>query len=373
MRIGILTLPLKINYGGLLQAYALQKVLKELGHEVETIDKFHHFYMPLWKMILLFPIRAFKKYVLKRKEGIFREWVHNKRYPIISTYTEPFIKENIKRFESTNYPKVERGQYDCIIVGSDQIWRKDYNKHIEGFYLDYADSWDIKRIAYAASFGTDRWQYDEKETMNCKRLIQLFDAVSVRESSAVKLCCDNFNVNVEHVLDPTMLLDKSEYVNLFVKSKTLNSDGNMLCYILDPSKETDGVVKKVEYISGLKPFSVISKFFNSSMHYIDNIQPPVERWIRGFYDAEFVVTDSFHGCVFSIIFNKPFMVLYNENRGTTRIDSLLEDFGLTSRILSDVNDIERIFNEKIDFQHINRILHKKTIDSLRFLKNSLEQ
>lgn len=372
MRIGVLTLPLKMNYGGLLQAYALQKVLKELGHEVETIDKFHHFHMPLWKMILLFPIRVFKKYVLKRKEGIFREWVHNRVYPIMSQYTEPFIKNNIQHYECMDYPRVEEGRYDCIIVGSDQIWRKKYNNHIEGVFLDYAEKWKIKRIAYAASFGIDKWQYNEEETANCKRLLSLFDAVSVRESSAVQLCKQYLNVEAEHVLDPTMLLDRSEYVNLFIKKNTPKSEGKLFYYILDSTEKTDNIIRILEKKTGLKSFSVISRYFDTIKNVKENIQPPIEKWLRGVYDANLVVTDSFHACVFSIIFNKPFVVLYNENRGTTRIDSLLKDFELTNRILSDVNDIERLLHDKIDFQHTNEILIKKSIESLNFLKKSLK-
>lgn len=371
MKIGILTLSLKVNYGGILQAYALQHILQKIGHEVEVIDKPHHYKMPIWKMALLFPGRAFKKYICKSNEGIFREWVHNKRYPVLSRYTEQFLNDNINRYETAGYPIVEKGRYDCIIVGSDQIWRRKYHKKITPVYLDFTKDWNIKRIAYAVSFGTDIWEYNDEETRICKTLASSFNAISVRESSGVDLCRQYLNVEATHVLDPTMLLNKDEYIRLFKDKNIKKSEGNLLCYILDPSEESSQVIKQVRDYLGLTPFSVIAKNFDSYQGDDDNIQPPVEEWLRGFYDAEFVITDSFHASVFSILFNKPFLVIKNKSRGVARIESLLNEFEIPNRVVKDPKTAHIIALEQIDYKCVNAILNREKKQSVSFLKMSL--
>lgn len=371
MRIGILTLPLHTNYGGILQAYALQKVLQKMGHEVEVIDKPHHYDMPVWKLFFLFPQRIVGKYFFKNKDGIFREWVFNKKYPIISEYTEPFLKHYINRYETINYPVVEQGRYECIIVGSDQIWRRRYHKKITPVFLDYTKGWVIKRIAYAASFGTDRWEYSDEETRICKELVSSFDAISVREMSGVELCRNNLGISATHVLDPTMLLECEDYIKLFRKKNIEKSKGSIMCYILNPSEMSSFIINRVKTILRLSDFSVISKFFDSFKGGKDNIQPPIEKWLRGFYDAEFVITDSFHACVFSIIFRKPFVVIANESRGVARIKSLLMQFGLEDRLVLNPDRIEIVVDTTIDFDRIDRIRKMEKSLSINYLKNAL--
>lgn len=104
---------------------------------------------------------------------------------------------------------------------------KIFFSKIENAYLDFAKEWKIKRIAYAASFGTEEWEYTGEQTNNCAALLKKFNAVSVRESSGVQLCSDNFGVKAEHVLDPTMLLCKEDYIKLFKDYNTAQSDGNL--------------------------------------------------------------------------------------------------------------------------------------------------
>ena len=370
MRIGIITLPLHTNYGGILQAYALQRILRQWGYDVETIDKPHRYNIPFWKLMLLIPLRAYKKYVRKEKEGIFKEWVHNKYYPIISRYTEQFISNNINRHECENFPIVREGQYDCLIVGSDQVWRRKYHKSIASVYLDFARDWNIKRIAYAVSFGSDRWEYSDEDTCACKHLIAAFDAVSVREISGINLCRQYLGIDATHVLDPTMLLEKENYINLFQQKNTGKSEGDLLCYILDSSKESNELIKYLESSLDMTAFSVISKK-SDSYKGKDNVQPSVEKWLRGFYDAELVITDSFHACVFSILFNKPFVVIENESRGIARIESLLQEFGIPNRFVRDKKQILNIAKEPIDYEKVNMILKERKQDSLNFLKKHL--
>lgn len=332
MRIGILTLPLHTNYGGILQAYALQTVLDRMGHEVVVVDAPKLSYLPIWKWPFSYPKRIIS-YILRKSNIIFYERYYNQTYPIISQHTQKFIDEYINRIEVQNFNDLKEEDFDAIIVGSDQIWRPKYYKKIENAFLDFAKMWKIKRIAYAASFGTDEWEYNAKQTKTCKKLIKLFDAVSVREDSGVILCKKNLEVDAVHVLDPTLLLNTNDYIRLFKEKNIPQSQGDLLCYILDETQEKTNFINKVANEKNLKPFRVNAKVEDYGAPLNERIQPPLEQWLRGFYDAELVITDSFHACVFSIIFNKPFLVLGNKKRGVARIKSLLKLFALEDSLI----------------------------------------
>ena len=353
MRIGILTLPLHTNYGGILQAYALQTVLEWMGHDVVVIDtpnvKPSPSLMTLCKRII--------KRLLGKHVGVIYEWKHNKEYPIISQHTQPFVDKYIHRKIVSSPTELQEKDFDAIVVGSDQIWRPKYYGKIENAYLSFAKKWNIKRIAYAASFGTDDWEYTHKQTIECGNLLKMFDAVSVRESSAVNLCKEHFGVDVQHVLDPTMLLDKEDYIRLIEAANTPKSKGTLLNYILDETPEKRTLIEQIAKDKGLVPFRVNSRVEDHNAPLEERIQPPVEQWLRGFYDAEFVVTDSFHACVFSILFNKPFVVIGNKERGMARFNSLLRLFNLESRIIVNFDDFKSLSDTNFsvgDFQEIQK-------------------
>lgn len=220
------------------------------------------------------------------------------------------------------------------------MWRPKYFglNQIENAYLKFAEGWNIKRISYAASFGTNEWEYTTKQTTECGRLLRVFDAVSVREDSGVALCERYFHVKAQHVLDPTMLLRKEDYIKLFETANTPKSKGNLLCYILDETEEKRTLIKRVANDKRLIPFRVNSEVENQQASLSEQIQPPLELWLRGFYDAEFVITDSFHACVFSILFQKPFLVCGNKKRGLSRFVSLLTMLELKENIVNDINE-----------------------------------
>lgn len=352
MRIGILTLPLHTNYGGILQAYALQTVLERMGHEVHVTEKKRQpLSIPIQKIPFCYGKRIVKN-IIGRKFPIFYEQKYNREQPIIRQNTDKFIKKYIHIAEYDDFSDIKESEYDAIVVGSDQIWRPKYFPHIEHAFLDFAKDWNIRRIAYAASFGTDDWEYDSKQTSECGSLLRMFDVVSVREDSAVNLCKKHFGVEAQHVLDPTMLLNREDYIKLFEAVDTPKSKGNLLCYILDETEEKKALIKRIADEKGLIPFNVksISDDINSPLS--ERVQPPLEQWLRGFYDAEFVITDSFHACVFSIIFNKPFIVYGNINRGLSRFISLLNMFGLTERIVNNQTDLKRLENINDDIFYV---------------------
>lgn len=368
MKIGILTLPLHTNYGGILQAYALQTVLERMGHKVVIIDE------PI-RQLKSSKKRIFKRIIKKiigRPTTIFWEKYSFENYPIVSQNINKFINRYLSRTVASSPLELKEADYDAIVVGSDQIWRPIYYANIKNAYLDFAKDWKhLKRIAYAPSFGTDRWEYTEEQTKQIAELLHMFDAISVREESGIHLCRQYLNANAILVLDPTMLLSKEDYCNLINKSDTEAPSGGLLKYILD---ESDQLTELLSFISNEKQidaFSVKAKSFLEGSKAQDCICPSIETWLRGFRDAKFVVTDSFHACVFSMIFNKPFCVVGNKSRGLARFNSLLKMFNQDFRMVDSLLEYQEraiLINQSpnVDFE---KLLIKK--ESLEFLRKVL--
>lgn len=343
MKIGILTLPLHTNYGGILQAWALQTVLERMGHEVKVLSRDKKYKLSLFFWFVRVPSRIVRR-MFGKKVGILTEVHYNKVQDQIRVNIEPTINQYIHR-EKRYLDKISENDYDGFVVGSDQIWRPKYIKStlkstIENAFLGFAKSWKVKRISYAASFGTDEWEYTPDQTKTVSSLIKKFDAVSVREKSGLDLCANYMKVNAEHVLDPTMLLTKDDYVSAFKIEQEPKSEGNLMAYVLDHSEEKSVFINRLAKDKGLVPFTVGAKFDDWSAPIEDRIQPRLQKWLRGFYDAEFIVTDSFHACVFSILFGKPFIAIGNAERGLSRFESLLGLFDLNKNLISDISQYD---------------------------------
>lgn len=370
-RIGIITLRLKYNFGGILQAYALQTVLKNMGYQVCLIEKKDN--KPIWKMPYLYVKR-----ILMNIKGyscpIFLEQKTRREEAITLQNTNRFIHKYINRRIVNKYSELDKNDYDAVIVGSDQVWRLLYvgKLEIRSSYLSFTRGWNIKRIAYAASFGTDNWEYPKLLTLMCKKLVSRFDAVSVRESSAIELCKTHFNIEAQQVIDPTMLLNQDEYIKLIQESGIKESNGSLLVYILDEQPEITELVNVIAKERELIPFCLNSRIENQNAPLNERIQPPVEEWLRGFYDAEFIVTDSFHACVFSILFKKPFIVYANKDRGLTRIVSLLKMFGLENQLITSMAVFDKNRYKDIAWGNVFRILNMQRNKAMDFLFSTLK-
>jgi hypothetical protein len=380
MKIGIITLPFNANYGGLLQAYALQSVLRQMGHEVLTINRLTKG-MPLKMKVLSFTRRLILRVVFQRKV-VVRTWPNAKEENITNQHTNRFIRENIRTTElidsDQSFSRLEQYAFDAYVVGSDQVWRPKYSPSITNHFLGFLkDNQKIKRIAYAPSFGVENWEFTPKQTEDCSALAKKFHAISVREDSAVELCNKHLGVEAIQVLDPTLLVSREEYVSLVEKDKIPRLKGTLLTYVLDLTPEKKGIIQSVMDELNLKPVSVMPKslFREAGSKKLDQcIFPPVTEWIRGFMDAEFVVTDSFHGTVFSIIFNKPFLAVGNSKRGMNRFTSLLRLFDMEDRLILSAADMQNIkLNAPVDFDKVNQILNHKREQAFSFLKNSLKK
>lgn len=378
MRIGILTLPLHTNYGGILQAYALQTVLERMGHEVVVFDTPNKCSLPPFKDIPKCFLKRIVKKLLGRNQKIFYEYYqNNKVIPVVSQNTQRFINSYIHRKEISNFKELDGDSYDAIVVGSDQVWRPIYfnqgwrQQGIKNAYLAFASKWNIKRLSYAVSFGTDKKEYSDAQIVECRKLVQMFDAVSVREKSAVKQCRKYFNQSASHVLDPTLLLSVDDYISLFKISSVEKSYGSLLTYVLDSSELMTKYIRDIAQEKKLEPFNVNNPYeYDDSRPLQERVKPSVEKWLRGFYDAKFVITDSFHACVFSIIFHKQFVVVGNKERGMSRFESLLEMFGLEDRLVNIGDDISSL--SKIDYAVVDKIYDALKKESKSFLFNALK-
>lgn len=362
MRIGVYTLPLHLNYGGILQAYALQRVLQDMGHDVVYIewDKWRMKVFS-WKVYLL---RFYWKYFKEEDLVVFAEQKYNRIYDKINKFT----KNNITILPIKD---LKEEDVDVLIVGSDQIWRPIYVANIEDAYLGFAKDWDVRRIAYAASFGVANWsEYSDEQTNICRELIKKFDSVSVREDSGVDLCRNYLGVDAKHVLDPTMLIDIKHYIYHINSCKKRYPKRMCLAYIIDEADDKVAVLNSVVKCQGYN----IRQWKNVDVPNIKN--PKVEEWLKGFYGAEFVFTDSFHGCVFSIIFNKPFIAFGNEGRGMARFNSLLKMFGLEELLITSLDQFmpELVDRAILRFSDnsIQQRLNELRKESYEFLRSALE-
>lgn len=381
MKIAILTQPLRTNYGGILQAYALQTVLQRRGHEVVIINREYQDY-PSIKLLCLRVGAILKsiirRYILGKKEYIIMN-------PFSSLFrakwdgyiVQPFVKKKVCQSpEIRNSESMRRyfakEKFDCYIVGSDQVWRSCYSPCITDFFLkSVPDESNARRIAYAASFGTDQWEMTSFETEECAHLAKMFDAISVREESGVSLCKQHLGVDAVHLLDPTLLLDVEDYIKLFNESEVPKSSGNLFCYVLDKNPVVDNIINILEE-DGFTPLYA-NLDTTPTTENPRPVQLTIEEWLRGFYDADFVVTDSFHACVFSILFRKPFVVYGNIGRGLSRINSLLKIFTMEGRLVSSADefiDKKEHFLSLIDEAILNIALDSWRRKSQKFISRA---
>lgn len=380
LKVAILTQPLHNNYGGLLQAYALKEVLSQRGHEVNIINR----RSPTPPKLLLLAHEI--KHKLRSKRSTPKLKLTEKQKRIISLNTDSFINQYIPELSESitsdrGMRNLNNQEFDAYIVGSDQCWRAIYSPKIENFFLDFAENINnIKRVSYAASFGTDNWEFNDRQTNTCTKLLKRFDAVSVREKSAISLVQTHLDrSDAVHVLDPTMLLTKEQYSNIIKSHKTGISPGSLNVYVLDKTPEKEAFIANIEKILELKQFEVmprkrVSKDKVSGANIIDFQYPHPATWLKAFEDAEFVITDSFHGTLFSILYNVPFITLGNKHRGMARFESLLETFNLSERLVSNINsvNIDSLLGMSINWEDVNERLKSKKNDSLNFLNKALD-
>lgn len=382
MRIAILTQPLGKNYGGILQAYALQQVLKSMGHETTIINRVDNY--PSTKL-LMWRLASFVKCLISKyfKHNHYvrlispfsLEYITDTRLVYDYSQLKKFIFEHIvltKELRSSNRLRryLLKNKFDLVVVGSDQVWREEYSPCISDYFGGFADTHDkLSFLSYAASFGQDTLPISEKKSSICGDLLRRFVAVSVRERSAVNILKKTWNIDSRLVLDPTLLLGRECYEGLIggIYKGSLNG---IFCYILDQAIEKKQIIRKVS--------KTLGKDVNQILLYPKNKRgdagqlSSIEHWLYTISTSQFVVTDSYHGCVFSIIFNKPFIVIANRNRGIDRFTTLLDLVNLTHRMIYSVDELtDQLIKDVIDYDEVNTIICRNRLASLNFLKDAL--
>jgi len=375
MKIGILTLPLTNNYGGHLQAWALQTVLKREGHDAILLDirrsdeKTYNLMMPA-KLFLA----NFIKFLPNKKDYHYFDY---RKYQDL--HFQNFRDQNLiktKRIYGRNQLKIvfNRENFDSIIVGSDQVWRKWNIIPLDLYFLSWLSP-DIKRIGYAISYGKDKWELTENETKRYSDLAKRFSGLSMREMDGIIMTKEYLGLETELVLDPTMLLDTSDYKCLYPNDYT--SKKGIFYYILDSTDKKKNIISFCSEIMDQPVFEVMPKvrWFDTMKKFPkkDYIYPSIGEWLSAFQFSNFVITDSFHGTVFSIIFNKPFIVIGNEYRGLSRIHSLLKLFNLENRLVFNFEkeSIKELLISPIDWNTVNQTREKWKGISIDFINEHL--
>lgn len=358
MNIGIVTQPLLLNYGGILQNYALQQAIKRLGLLPITIDHSLKYSRTRW---LLGRIKA----------TILNDTSSKIDFPKYGRLGHRNFKSFINKHIVTTRPIraqidssiIKRYKLDACIVGSDQVWRPCYNEaNLSNMYLDFVPD-NVLKISYAASFGTDEWEYTSEQTTKFKNLLRRFNAISVRENSAIGLCKKHFEVESTHVLDPTLLLCSDDYQFLCDNIPT-RKNNYILSYILDSDVEKAKIAQSLASKYNCELISI-------SAHEKVTENDSIENWLSLFRDAQYVVTDSFHGTVFSVLFNKDFLCFGNQARGNSRIESLLTSLNLNNHLLASY-DFKSVSFSTTDWDDVDARLSELRTHSISFLISALK-
>ena len=349
--IGIIGVWYGLNYGSVFTYYALQYILKEFGLVSLMIEK-----------------PGIRKGDFEIRDS------HARRFA-----NEHFYISDIRPLDRQN----ELNKLcDGFIVGSDQVWNYGISKNFgKSFYLDFAED-KKKKIAYAASFGHNVDFAPPEERKVISFLMQRFNAISVREDDGVRLCRDIYHVDATHVLDPVFLVKSEHYMNFVERSKFHEHGSYMLVYILDATPEKRQLMLHMSQKLGLRPVIILDGFpsnANVSRKIFDmddcvRTGFEVYDWLYLFKNASYVLTDSYHGVCFSILFGKQFLPLPNKKRGYSRFTSIANLMGFSERLITEpIEELKNeIFMKLVNYEYINGVLSIERKRCRKWLRDALE-
>ena len=338
------------NYGSVLTSYALNRVLQGMGKTVLMLD---------------FPYLPGQS--SKKEDSAARR--------LASHFYETSMRRQVDKHYDLNY------YCDCFVVGSDQLWNWWSNKDIGTYYyfLDFADK-SHKKIAYSTSFGHENGYYPEEMRVRISYLLHRFDAISVREASGVDICRKNFGVDAVQNVDPVFLCPVEEYEKAIAFSQVKQSKPYVLAYILNPTEDKletvryiakDNSISYLIIIDGQGNQEELKKQVNDP-----NVLSKIEMadWLYYFKNASYVVTDSYHGFCFSVIFKKQMIVYPNALRGTTRFESLGKITNLSSRFVFSHHEVidKNLVKINSDFDSIQARLKPEIEAGMKWLKAALD-
>lgn len=374
MKIGILTHPLDYNYGCLLQAFALQKTIKSMGHEVVTIDRFSDPRVAFFSQFKNWMKRIAAHYIKGKNVRIC--WNPNLTMDMKCTLfsqTQKFVDRNITNTGIVFPSDLERidkeYQFDAYVVGSDQVWLPNFSLNS---FLDFVHRDNVKRIFYAASTGSTSFADVPSLAMKCKNLSRKFSGISVREDSLLPVVKKALGRDAIQVLDPTLLLDAKDYLAACVEKE--DDSPIIFTYILDKTDDKQVLVDNVQKNLHLPIVAgSVEKDYERGKRMDINkcIYPSVDHWILNMARAKFVVTDSFHGTCMAITFRKPFVVVGNKARGLNRFLSVLRLFNLENRLITDSTQFSSSFFSQLNNDSISELLEKKRKEAIDYIKRNI--
>lgn len=366
MKVAVITRHAITNYGSLLQAMATQNVIEKLGHSCEIINyvRVDESYAQLEKTLLRKkktwnsnPLKRMLYLAIRQPESI----VAGKRF----AKAQKQYLNLTRKYTTVSELKQYKPDADIYMTGSDQVWGPVVDGTYDSSYcLSFADDTD-KKIAYAASFGHTEMTNELKAFFG--KWLKRYNCLAVREDSAVEIL-DNLGLDAFQVLDPTLLLNADEWGQYL---KPIPVKKYVLVYQLHNDKKLGEYAKKVAKENDLPLIRVSASFHQIIREGKFVWAPDMGTFLSYIKNAECMITDSFHGTVFAINFNTPFVeVLPNNNTGTRNM-SILKLTGLSGRILKDINDVS-LAKEKIDFSYANQVLEENRNESIQILKKMIE-
>ncbi len=374
MKIAKITWLYNGNYGSVLQAVALQKFLKnnridvvDLNYNASLTTKLMNWFLNRNSMDLM--VGKFKESKMKKSIG------DDERFRIRAQRFDEFKKKNLnvtKLCTKNSQIKEISKEYDTFICGSDQIWSPALLNPI--FYLSFVDN-EKTKISYAPSFGVIKTTDYKKKKIS--KLLSRFDSISVRETQGQTLVKELIGKDVTVQVDPTMLLNKDDW-NEYIEESKIENKKYIFCYLLTPNQKYIDNIKEFADKKGLEVVIVptIKGPFNTGFKEIPEAGPA--EWLNLIKNAEYIFTDSFHGCIFSIIFEKE-VFLYkrfsdeSKNSENSRVYTLTKWLDIEERLIDEKN-MEKIYKvEKINYTKVNKLVSEKAKESKEWLLNAINE
>ncbi|MFV8814280.1 polysaccharide pyruvyl transferase family protein [Aerococcus urinaeequi] len=361
----ILSFQFADNYGAVLQIYALSKVLEDNGIEVEVVDYNPPYLLKPYSIGLDLRTNINERGYLRTIKDLFSKLkefpVNNNRHKSFEEFRKDYLHLTRKSYKTSE--DLERDEslkhYDYYFVGSDQVWNPKFFQHAgNAYFLSFASS---KKViaSYAASIAE---KIEPKYEKNFQEGLKKFDFISVREQSAQKELEAIIDQPIEVTLDPTLLLNKSKWEIIADKNET-DAEKFILVYDLVKDSRIISVVNEMVNQTGYKviSFSNQSDYLNWNGSFMGKNPTKL---LKLFMDAEYVVTSSFHGTAFSLIFEKEFYTVPHPTRGSRMID-LLESLELGEKLVTEASEIN--LSQTVDYTKVNKILSEKRDLSLQFI------
>ena len=361
-----------VNFGTCLQAYALSKTLKDLGYFPYICNNHKYFYgirHPIYTMSNI----IFKLYGLRKEKNDFLNARKEKNYYFAKKNNNIFIVNNREEY----YEKIN--STNVFITGSDQIWNP--NMVTPPFLLAMiAYRKDVKRIAYGSSIGTDIIPPNKKRMF--KKYLSLFDSIGVRERNAVveieKIV--KHTIQIRQVLDPTFLVEPQIYIDLANQSsgfKCLSSENYIICYFVGKANIYKENIHRFASEHNCKVLNIVGETIEKLECAINLFDVGVEDFLWLLINAKYVVSDSFHASVFSLLFQKQFLIFkrfkYDDiHSQNSRIYDLFTILNIPERLVDEYDNLERLL-QCIDYQRINQILKNLIVESKIFLKDNISK